>query len=424
MRRLGDRAAAGLGEPMRTLIKSLPGSASLALIVGLSSGALSAPSVAAAGPAGNADACRLPALVEGWLNEGIPTDYGVFLEPEGTLRAVMLFVDFPDAPIADVDPAWDEVGEYLEIHQAGADWLRSVSYGDVDLEITAVDQWYRMSQPSPAYGLDRAVTFDQHVAYIAEAVALADAHVDFREYDLVYVVAAPNATGISNSPAYIDASDSRIVADGVVISHGATFGTDVWLWPVADRPLVLAHETAHVFGLPDVYSFSGDAHRFVGGWDVMDDLSSAAPGLFAWHRWKLGWISDRQVACLAEPGNYSVRLTAIDRHEETKLAVIPTGPSTAFVLESRRAIGLDADACSTGVLAYRVDSSVVSGSGPIRVIDATPGDAGSGTCGDLAIATFGTPSRPSTFADAAADVTLDVVRQSRFSDVIIVGVEG
>ncbi len=406
---------------MRTLMKSLPASASLALIVGISGGILGAPGVAAARPARDPGACRLsPAVADGWLNEGIPTDYGTFLEPEGRLRGVMLFVDFPDAPIADVDPAWDEVGEYLAIHQAGADWLREASYGEIDLELTAVDRWYRMSQPSGAYGLDRAVSFEQHVAYIAEAVALADADVDFGEYDVVYVVAAPNATGISNSPAYIDASDSRIVADGVAISHGATFGTDVWLWPVEDRPLVLAHETSHVFGLPDVYAYSGETHRFVGGWDVMGTLSAAAPGPFAWHRWKLGWVNDRQVACLAQPGDYTVRLTAVDRHQGTKLAVVPTGPTTALVLESRRAIGLDADACSTGVLAYWVDSSVVTGSGPVRVIDATPGDPGTGLCGDLEIATFGTAGRPSTFSDPAAGVTFEVVRQSRFSDTVIV----
>ena len=341
-------------------------------------------------PARDVAACQLPALIDGWHNEGFPTDFEVFLEPTGTLNAVMLLVDFPDAPIDEADPAWQTADAYRELHGAGLDWLSTASYGSVNVELAVVDHWYRMSQPSTAYGLDRAVTFEQHVAYIAEAVALSDSGVDFSAYDIVYVTAAPNATGISNSPGYIDPTDTRIIADGVAISHGATFGTSVWEWSEPDRPLVIAHETAHVFSLPDLYAFSGSPfHRFVGGWDIMGRLDGASPGPFGWHRWKLGWIADRQVKCLPEPGTYRIRLTSLDRRSGTKLAVIPTGPSSAYVIESRRAAGLDATACSTGILIYEVDSSVPTGSGPIRVVDATPGDAGSAGCADLDIATFG-----------------------------------
>jgi len=374
----------------------------------------------AARPSRDVAACQLPAMIPGWHNEGFPTDFDTFLEPDGTVNAVMLFVDFPDAPIEAAEPTWQSIDAYLELHQPGAEWLRTASYGAVSIEITAVGEWYRMSQPSTSYGLDRAATFDQHAAYLGEAVALADADLDFSEYDIVYVVTAPNATGISNSPGYIDASDSRIIADGVAISHGVTFGTDVWNWAEPYRHLVLAHETGHIFSLPDLYAFSGETHRFVGGWDVMADIDGPAPGPFAWHRWKLGWIADRQVACLAEPGVYTVRLTSLDRRNGTKLAVIRTGPHTALVIESRRATGLDSGACSTGVLVYTVDSAVPTGEGPIRVLDASPGDAGNGSCSDLDIATLGIGSRPSTLTDPSTGVTVEVTRQSRHADVVTV----
>lgn len=377
----------------------------------------------AARPSSDVAACQLPAMIPGWHNEGFPTDFDIFLEPEGTLNAVMLFVDFPDAPITAADPAWRSVDAYLDLHQPGADWLRTASYGAVNVEITAVDEWYRMSQPSTSYGLDRGATFDEHAAYVQEAVALADADVDFSQYDIVYVVVAPNAAGISNSPGYIDTSDSRVVADGVAISHGATFGTDVWLWPDATRHLVLAHETGHIFSLPDLYAFDGETHGYVAGWDVMADIDGPAPGPFAWHRWKLGWITDRQVACLDEPGVYTVRLTSVDRRNGTKLAVIPTGPTTALVIESRRALGLDADACSTGVLVYSVDSSVATGEGPIRVLDASRGDAETANCADLDIATLGTGSRPRTLTDPSSGITVEVIRQSRHADVVTVTVD-
>ena len=56
-------------------------------------------------------------------------------------------------------------------------------------------------------------------------------------YDIVYVTAGPNATGISKfARRDIDPTDSRVAADGVAISHGATFGTSVWSWSEPDRP--------------------------------------------------------------------------------------------------------------------------------------------------------------------------------------------
>ena len=411
--------------PVRNLLDPRHGAAGVALLAAIAASASHATAAsAAARPPRDAVTCQLSPMIPGWLNEGIPTDFEVFLEPDRALKAVMLFVDFPDAPIAATDPEWQSVDSYVELHQPGAEWLRSASYGAVDIAITPVDAWYRMGHPSTTYGLDRAATFEEHVAYLGEAVALADSDVDFSEYDIVYVVTGPNATGISNSPAYIDASDSRILADGTTIRHAATFGTDVWGWAEPYQHLVLAHETGHVFGLPDLYSYAGDTYGFVGGWDVMADIDGPGPGLFAWHRWKLGWIPDRQVACLAEPGVYTVRLTAVDRASGTKLAAIPTSPTSAIIIESRRAVGLDAGACSTGVLMYRVDSAVPTGSGPIRVVDATPGDTGSSVCGDLDIATFGLGSRPSVFIDPTAGVRIEVERQARFRDVVTVTVGG
>ena len=377
---------------------------------------------AAAAEPSTAGACRPPGTT-GWLDEGIPSDFNVFLRPIGTLKAVMVFVDFPDAPIGEANQGWQGRQPYLELHRAGADWLYRASYGRVQVAITPSKRWYRMSQPSWTYGLDRAVTFDQHVAYLAEAVALADRDVDFAAYDIVYVVAGPNAFGVSNSPAYIDRSGSRVRADGVAIAHAATFGTDVWSWLPEDRPLVLAHETLHLFGLPDLYGFSGDPHRFVAGWDIMGDLAAATPGPLGWHRWKLGWIANQRVTCFDQPGRYTVRLTAIERDYGTKLAVIRTGPTTAYVIESRRRIGLDADACSSGVLVYRVDSTVPSGSGPIQVMDATPGDAPTALCRDLDVATYGA-QRPRTFVDRAAGVTIRVLRRVGSQDVARISIAG
>ena len=374
----------------------------------------------AAPPTDNASECKLPATT-GWLDEGHDTDFDVFLRPEGRLRAVMLFVDFPNARASDAQAEWGSTDPYVDLLAPAAGWVRTAAFGKVRLRITPVDTWYRMSRPDFAYGMDRDVTFDEHVEYIAEAVALADDDVDFSAYDIVYIVTPRNALGISHSPGFIDASDERILADGIAVTHGATFGQDLWAWG-AFGYRVLAHETGHIFGLPDLYAFdsSSDINRYVGGWDLMGTLSNPAPDHFAWEKWKLGWLTDAQVVCVDGAGTRRIRLTAVERRGGTKLVVVPTGPSAAYVIESRRAIGNDAGACSTGVLIYHVDSTVPTGFGPVRVVDATPGDLSEPPCTDLDIATFGRGERPKTFRDTDVGLIVRVKRQTGTDDYLTV----
>ncbi|GAA0318974.1 hypothetical protein GCM10010302_67620 [Streptomyces polychromogenes] len=95
-----------------------------------------------------------------------------------------------------------------------------------------------------------------------------------------------------------------------------TFGQDMWHWGAK----LVAHETAHTFGLPDLYAFeaSSDAHRFIGGWDVMGLIGGRGSQFFAWHSWKLGWTGDGQVVCRATKGSDTVYLTAVEYGSGTK----------------------------------------------------------------------------------------------------------
>ena len=48
--------------------------------------------------------------------------------------------------------------------------------------------------------------------------------------------------------------------------------------------------------------------------------------------------------------------------------MIPTGPTSAVVVESRRPLGLDRALAKAGPLAYFVDSTIDSGHGPLKVL--------------------------------------------------------
>ncbi len=277
-----------------------------------------------------------------------------------------------------------------------------------------------MSKNDDVYGFQRGISFEQHVEYIKEAVSLADADVDFSQYDLVYIVPPKNASAITFSPAYIDDTDKQVIADGTPITHGATFGQDMWRWGYK----VLNHETLHTFGLPDLYAFEGqgppiDYHYYVGGWDLMGLISGHAPELLAWHKWKLGWIKDQHVDVVSQSGTTFHHLAPVEKPGGTKMAVVRTGETTAYVIESRRPLRNDKTACDSGVLIYKVDSAAQSGYGPIRIVDATTGGDSTSSCKNIDRASFGVgDGKVSSFHDSEAGVTITVVRQSDDQDYV------
>ena len=342
------------------------------------------------------------------MNEG-PTDYALALAPEGEVKALMLFVDFSDAATTETTT---DLHSLLAPHSAR--WYAEGSYGRMSLAIAARHTWYRMPRPSGAYGFADGVTFAEHRAYIADAIAAADADVDFRQYRIVYVVAAKGAA-LPVSPAFHAYPGSGVTVDRVEIRHSATFGADIRSPRANYGANVLIHETGHLFGLPDLYLLGAPSPSFLdpaGGWDPM---SWVAPGahFMAWHKWKLGWLTPAQVRCLGVPGTHEETLTPIAIPGGVKAVVVPTGPSTAYVVEARTRTGFDSGLCSEGVLVYTVDARVASGDGPILVKRSrNGGDAAAlSQCGPGYDASFATgPGETSTFEDAA--MRLDVLVSS------------
>ncbi|MGW7365170.1 M6 family metalloprotease domain-containing protein [Streptomyces sp. NPDC054841] len=372
--------------------------------------AVSTPATAAAPvplPASPAPAsdCALPGRT-GWTDEGHDTDRVQFQPSTGTRRVLTLFVDFPDAE------ATDSTDAYAAQLAPAADWMRTASYGRSRLDVTSLHRWIRMPANSDSYGFARGLTFETHEKYVRDAIAAADPYADFSRYDMVYVVPTRAAPAISFSPTYLyDPSASGVTADGTRLKWAVTFGQDLWRW----GPKVVAHETGHTFGLPDLYSFTGATHQYVGGWDVMGNIAGHAPQYLGWHSWKLGWIRDDQVACLPETGHRTVRLTPVERPGGTKIAVLRISETTAYVVESRRAEGNDWQACSAGVLIYKADSATPTGEGPVRVMNGSGSASPRTGCTGLDLAAY-TPGQ--TFTDPDDGVRIDVLAGGRAGDVV------
>ena len=295
----------------------------VATVVGTLWGGSAAPTTAVASV--DPTTCDLPrGAAEG------PPARGAAVHAVGTVKAVMLFVDFPDATTT------DGFTPYVDQLKPSEAWFSTSSYGRLKLQVTTVKQWFRMPSDASDYDFTRGLTFDEHKRYFSDAIAAADSTVDFSQYKIVYVVAADNATAITYSPAFIGGA-AGVEVDGTTIGFGATFGQDMWYF----GSRILNHETGHVFGLPDLYDydpvdFTTD-HRFVGFWDLMGWILGDAPDFMAWHKWHLGWIDSTQVVCQRARGHRTAVLSPVEQRGGKKLALIRSHPTSCT--RSRSALG-------------------------------------------------------------------------------------
>ncbi|AKL66257.1 M6 family metalloprotease domain-containing protein [Streptomyces goshikiensis] len=302
---------------------------------------------------------------------GLDTWNAAYPKPERTLNAVMVFLSFPDHRTT-LTP-----GELTrDYFPATSNFFERASYGRFRLVPHPQEHWIRMPKPSAAYGIQRDWAPEKRAAYLRDAVASADPEVDFSKYDVVYFVADPDAPGVDSDATKVVNFDRPLVADGTELRRIVT----VFEQHPPDRN-VLAHETGHVFDLPDLYhrpsDGKGDWDTYVGDWDVMGSQFGMSPDLFAWHKWKLGWLDASQVDCVQSGSSLHTLQPLAEAPPPggtggTRLAVVRTGAGSAIAIEARGSAGNDGDTCTEGVLVYRVRNGAASGGGPIEVLDAHP----------------------------------------------------
>lgn len=304
---------------------------------------------------------------------GLDTWDDGYPRPSRDLDAVMVFLSFPDhAPLnAPAEIAADHF-------PATSDFYSRASYGKFALRSHPQHQWVTMPKASTAYGIRRDWDSGQRSAYLRDAIAAADPTVDFSRYDVVYLVADPDAPGVDSDATKVVNLEEPLSADGTDITRVVT----VFEQHPPDRN-VLAHETGHVFDLPDLYhrptDGKGDWDTYVGDWDVMGSQFGLSPDFFGWHKWKLGWLDGRAVRCVTKSELITLEPLAAAPAPGgslgTRLAVVRTGEDTALAIEARAATGNDETTCTEGLLLYRVQSEAASGGGPIEVVDTHPDTA-------------------------------------------------
>ena len=276
----------------------------------------------------------------------------------------MLLVHASDAPPD------DSVAAPESLIDAASAWFRAVSYGRLNFRVETVPRWLPLPARSTDYVADAG-------SYLADAVAAADPYVDFSQVDVVYL-APSSRTPATATSAILNSFGVR--ADGREIRLWVPFAAG---FADSGDAATLLHETGHLLGLPDLYLARSPStfHR----WDLMAFRWPSE--LFAWHRWKLGWIDEAQVVCVTGRERRLVTLTPVERAGGTK-AIFVTKGSRVLAVEVRAGVGYDRTLCETGVLVYEVDQTPFKRA-PIRIYSARPdGKAPAHDCSGMWSAPF------------------------------------
>lgn len=294
-------------------------------------------------------------------------------------RALCVLVDFDDV---EADPELPP--EYFnrlifsrESHATGslADFLHASSYGRMDFG-GAVHGWVRAPRPMSFYeaGALGVGPYPQNVQYLAEQIILKlNAEIDFSRFDNDGPDGIPNS---GDDDGFVDA----LMLIYATNSDGAHFAPLKWQTtrPIAvdgvraygfsvthDRaPLgTHAHEFGHLLGLPDLY---GDSfrRRGLGVWSLMGLGSGGAyPVDFdAWCKYMLGFAP---VVSLLDGALKTVSLKpTLDGGTIYRLRNLDM--ADYFLVDARRAQGVDRNIPGDGLLIYHIANS-----GPIS----GPGDA-------------------------------------------------
>lgn len=284
-------------------------------------------------------------------------DQLIYTDALGRKKCIMLYVDFPDAEMNEITlTRMDRVLGRNKFNELFAEQ----SYGKLSFDIKQVHEWRRLPKSHKEYS---SKTTESHRQMFVEIFDLYP-EINFLDYEYIMV----NMPKIGNT-AFGERAEIAIPYKDSKIKVALNISTP--------NPYVLAHETAHLMGLPDLYTYGG-IYGFknpAGPWDIMSNAYKAT-GFLGWHRHKLEWLDDDRKTYLTA-GKHCLKLSPLSADSGLSMLVFPvddaSNPSKVFCVEVAQPVKGKGGKLSPeeGILIYSVDAKIFTGRNPLVVYPKT-----------------------------------------------------
>lgn len=323
----------------------------------------------------------LPALISGAGSEAPPAKTA----PTGTVKNLVVLCMFSDHAVGvntrdsiDYDVLFNRVGGDATLAPTGSvrDLYLENSYGALTLEST-VTAWVTLPNTEAYYANNNngLGTYPQNAqGMVEDALNLIDPVIDFSQFD-------------DDGDGYIDAIG--FIHSGYGAETGGGDGNWIWshrwsLWALptgewrSDEKVkvydyhtepalwgrsgteivrfgVIAHETGHFFGLPDLYDTDGSGSG-IGSWGMManswgfDNTQLHPPHFSAWSKIELGWATP---TVITSPGLYDL----VQAETNPQIYRIDHGypPGEYLLIENRQPVGIETAIRQGGLCIYHID---------------------------------------------------------------------
>jgi M6 family metalloprotease-like protein len=307
---------------------------------------------------------------------------------QGTMKNLVILARFSDQTNnysqVQLDAVFNTVG-YTVDGAIGSvrDYYTQVSYGKLTMQST-VTQWVTLPNTMAYYGTDTPSRDYRVREMVTDAInALDTAGFDFTTVDgnadgevdgLTIIHSGRGQEASGNSTDYIWSHKWQLATpvykDGIKMQMYHTepeqrgWDSTPATWGIT-RIGVIAHETAHFLGLPDLYDYGGDskgAGNFClmagGSWNATPGQSGNAPAqINAYGKARLGWSTP---TVLSAAGNYSLARVEDSDTAMYKFKGASFASTEYFLMENKQAYGFDAYLPGTtrGLLIWHVDEAI------------------------------------------------------------------
>ena len=281
------------------------------------------------------------------------TDQGSYIggcPTTGSPKVLVIPVEFSDETAASngytidaIEEAWignSETVDYYSVH----DYYYISSYGQLDLDITVVDNWFRPSHPSSYYANQTVDFYDEEDVFIGDQIVMDEAlealskTMDLSEFDsdnngMIDAVVIINTLDIDSDTdfqwafrywnMYTDSNDEYYEYDGVSANDyvWASYkfmheiytddGGVEYTGATPSNTYTYIHEFGHALGADDYYDTTGDASP-MGGYDVMDYMIGDHN---AYTKFNYGWITTSKLVTTTTSA--TITLEAFEKNGDT-----------------------------------------------------------------------------------------------------------